>query len=104
MLAGTTRTQWCAAAIAIGTKSLTGSYSSALNANTLFNPEASKVWPSGAALANSFAPVAPPPPGRFSTMTGTPNRADRPGVTDRTVTSITPPDGSGQMTLMGLVG
>src|SRR5262249_51553898 len=63
-----------------------------------------RVWPSGLALANSLTPIVPPPPGRFSTMTGFPRRLDKSFATRRAATSTGDPEGSEQMTLISLLG
>ena len=51
----------------------------------------SNVCPSGLARATSSAPIWPPAPGRFSTITGLPSRSDRPFATKRAWTSLPPP-------------
>ena len=53
---------------------------------------------------NSPTPIVPPPPGRFSTMTGFPRRFDKSFVISRAVTSIGEPEGTEQMTLISWLG
>src|SRR5215471_8102335 len=79
----TTRTQAMRATLATGMKSLAGSRPTTLAANASPIAPHSNVWPSGAALVNSPTPIVPPPPGRFSTMTGFPRRFDKSFVTSR---------------------
>src|SRR5262245_436102 len=100
----TTRTQPHDETVATGAKSLAGSRPTILDANKSLIPPNSRVWPSGAALANSPTPIVPPPPGRFSTMTGLPRRLANSFDTRRAVTSITDPEEIEQMTLITLLG
>src|SRR5262245_26015547 len=64
----------------------------------------SSVWPSGSALATTSAPILPPAPGRFSTMTGWPRVLASSSPTARASTSTSPPAGNGAIMRMGFVG
>jgi hypothetical protein len=44
------------------------------------------------------------PPGRFSTITGWPHRAERPSATSRAITSFTPPAGVETIRRTGALG
>ncbi len=50
-----------------------------------------KVLPSGAAFCSSWAASTPPPPGLFTTFTGTPSWSDRTLATARPTRSVWPP-------------
>ena len=91
-----------------GTKSLTWSkgifaYSDALIACVPTVP-ISSVWPSGAALATSAAPLLPPAPGLLSTMKGWPNAFCSSGASARARMSVVPPAAKGTTMRTGLLG
>src|SRR5262249_3581838 len=62
------------------------------------------VCPSGLARATCAAPIKPVAPGRFSTITGTPNLSDIGGATTRASISTVPPGGAGQTIVIGREG
>src|SRR5262249_17212310 len=64
----------------------------------------SSVWPSGSALATTSAPILPPAPGRFSTMTGWPRVLASSSPTARASTSTSPPAGNAAIMRMAFVG
>ncbi|CFN82105.1 Uncharacterised protein [Bordetella pertussis] len=47
------------------------------------------------ALASASAPIAPPPPPRFSTTTGCPSSRPSPSATMRATMSVVPPAANG---------
>ena len=55
----------------------------------------SKVWPSGAERATAVAPIAPPAPGRLSTITGRPRTGAILSPTERARMSVKPPGVNG---------
>ena len=64
----------------------------------------SSVCPSAGARATSTLPVAPPAPGRLSTITGWPSAVDRRWAMKRPMTSAPPPGANGTMIVMGFAG
>src|SRR5262249_61801795 len=62
------------------------------------------VWPSGAALATALTPMAPPPPGRFSTIMVCPTSAATCSNMVRGSRSVALPAANGTMTWTRLVG
>src|SRR5882672_10172275 len=61
----------------------------------------SQVWPSGAALATTLAPIAPAAPGLFSTTICQPKVSSNLAWTRRATGSVEPPGGKGTMNLIG---
>src|SRR5262249_4480550 len=64
----------------------------------------SSVWPSGCARASAEVATMVLAPGRFSTMTGLPQRAESWSARMRMMTSAGPPGGNGTIPLTGPVG
>ena len=62
------------------------------------------VYPSGAALAASAAPMLPPAPPRFSITTVWPHISPSFWPTIRAEMSVAPPGGNGTMSRTGFVG
>src|ERR1700694_3787988 len=61
----------------------------------------SQVWPSGAALATTLAPIAPAAPGLFSTTICQPRVSSSLAWTRRATGSVEPPGGKGTINLIG---
>src|SRR5688572_1905549 len=102
-----TRSRWVRPRLATGRRSVSVLYGTdttwGISASTLL-PVKSRVCPSGSALSTACTAIAPPPPGRGSTITGWPLRALTCVPTTRAMTSIAPPAGAGTMKRTGLVG
>src|SRR6266702_2375329 len=64
----------------------------------------SQVWPSGAALATTVAPIAPAAPGLFSTMICQPAVSSSRAWIRRATGSVEPPGGKGTTNLIGPFG
>ncbi len=62
------------------------------------------VYPSGAALDTTAAPIEPPAPGRLSTITGTFHASESFFPTSRANVSFDPPGGYGTMIVTGFDG
>src|SRR5262249_9149738 len=87
-------------------KSRTGSYAMLWIAGAVTSPFecTSTVLPSGSALATALTPIAPPPPGRFSTMMGCPDFAATCSNTVRGRVSVALPGAKGPTTVTRLFG
>ena len=64
----------------------------------------SRVWPSGAALATTSAPILPPAPPRFSTRKGWPSLSCNASASSRVTMSFDPPGGKGTTRRTGRSG
>src|SRR5262245_53265659 len=67
-------------------------------------PPSSSVWPSGSAVARALTPIVWPAPGRLSTTTVWPSRADSCSATIRATTSGELPAADATISLTGLLG
>ena len=93
---------------ATGAKSLMASYGRFLVSNGWIDccpiVANSNVYPSAGALATKFAPMLPPPPGLFSTMTVWPSASDIRLASRRPIRLTVPPGANGTIMVMGLAG